>query len=165
MEKFCPWGKSPCKIKVSTSGKVESHSQKKKHDSESSSDSETWIQVREGFGYTPKFFADPAPPSSDKENDPPNDALTVMTFNNLNLLEDDRPQEKLSLPEHPPNFVGPYCPTCVLEWSRCICIAESDWDDMVEVRLPMPQTSSPKIGNPLEDIKLTNQTGMITLTR
>ena len=69
MEKFHPWGKSPCKINISTSGKVESQSQRKKHDSGSSLDSETWIQVGEGFGYTPKFFRDPVPTSSDKEND------------------------------------------------------------------------------------------------
>ena len=89
-----------------------------------------------GFGYTPKFFTHPAPTSSDKENDPPNDTQTVMTFNNLNLLDDNRPQEEVSLPKCPPNFVGTYFPTCVLKWSRCICIAESDWDDMVEVRPP-----------------------------
>ena len=80
MGKLCPCGKSQCKIKVSASGKVESQSQKKKHDSGSSSDSETWIQVGEGFSYTPKFFADNATASSDKENDPQNDAKLVMTF-------------------------------------------------------------------------------------
>ena len=61
----------------------------------------------EGFGCTPKFFADPAPNSSDKENDPPNDTQMVMTFKNLNLSDNDRLQEEVSLPECPPNFIGP----------------------------------------------------------
>ena len=50
-------------------------------------------------------------------------------------------------------FVGPYCPTCAFKWHRCLCIGESDWDEMVEVNSPSPQTNSPKLDNPLENMK------------
>ena len=153
IEKYCPWGKCPHKVKISTTRKVMSRLPKKTHDSGSSTDSETWIQVGESFGYMPKYFTDPAPTNSDKENDLPDDSQTVMTLNNLNISDKDRHQEDVVLPEQPQNFVGPYCPTCVLKWHRCICIEESDWDEMVEVNPPMPQTCSPKPENPLENIK------------
>ena len=118
-----------------------------------------WIQVGESFGYVPKYFTDPAPTTSDKENEPPNDTQTVMTTNNLNLSDKVRNQEEVALPEHPQNFVGPYCPTCVLKWRRCLCIEESDWDEMVE-NSPMPQTSLPNPGHPLENIKLIVRLGL-----
>ena len=47
----------------------------KTHDSGSSLDSETWIQVEEGLGSVPKYFADPAPTTSDKANELPNDII------------------------------------------------------------------------------------------
>ena len=47
---------------------------------------------------------------------------TTLTLNDLNNTEDE-------LPERPTNFVGPYCPKCVLKWPRCICLDESDWED------------------------------------
>ena len=152
-EKLRPWGKHIPKMKISTTRRVVSQTPKKTHDTGSSLDSEMWIQVEEGFGYIPKYFPDPTPTTSDKENELPNDIQTVMTINNLNLLDKARNQEDVALPEQPQNFVGPYCPTYVLKWHRCLCIEESDWDDMVEVNPPMPQTSSPKLGHPLENIK------------
>ena len=76
-----------------------------------------------------------------------------MTINNLSLSDKARNQEDVALSEWPQNSVGPYSPTCVLKWHRCLCIEESDWVDMVE-NPPMPQTSSPKLGHPLENIKL-----------
>ena len=131
MEKFRPWEKCIPKMKISITRKVVSQMPMKTHDSGSSSDSETWIQVKKGFGPAPKYFTDPTPTTSDKENEPPNDTQTVMTIHNLNLLDKVRNQEDVALPEQPQNFVGPYCPTCVLKWHRCLCIEESDWDDMV----------------------------------
>ena len=47
---------------------------------------------------------------------------TTLTLNDLNIIEDE-------LAEGPTNFVGPYCPKCVLKWPRCICPDESDWED------------------------------------
>ena len=47
------------------------------------------------------------------------------------------------LPERPTNFVGPYCPKCIIKWPRCLCITESDWEDNVTQQMPMPRTSSP----------------------
>ena len=76
-----------------------------------------------------------------------------MTINNLNLSDNVRNQEDVALPEQPQCFVGPYCQNCVLKWLRCLCIEESDWDDMVEVNPPSPWTSSPKLDNPLENMK------------
>ena len=152
-EKFRPWGKCIPKMKISTARKVVSQNPKKTHNSGSSSDSEMWFQVGESFGYVPKHFPDSAPTISDKEYKPPNDTQAVMAINNLNLLDKVRNQEDVALPEHPQNFVGPYCQTCALKWHRCLCIEKSDWDEMVE-NLPMPQKSSPKLGHPLENIKL-----------
>ena len=43
----------------------------------------------------------------------------------------------------PKNFVGPYCPKCILKWSRCLCITGSDWEDNVTQQIQMPRTSSP----------------------
>ena len=45
-------------------------------------------------------------------------------------------EENARLPEQPPNFVGPYCPTCVLKWPRCLCISESDWEDTATQQMP-----------------------------
>ena len=58
----------------------------------------------------------------------------------------------MALPEQPQNFVDTYCQTCVLKWHRCLCIEESDWDQMVEVNPLAPWTSSPKLDSPLENI-------------
>ena len=56
-----------------------SQAPKKTHDSGSSSDSETWIQVGESFGHVPKNFTDSAPTPSDKENELLNDTQTAMS--------------------------------------------------------------------------------------
>ena len=133
MEKFRPWWKHIPKMKISTVRKVLSQNPKKTHDSGSSLHSEMWIQVGESVGYVPKYFPDPAPTTLDKENETPNGTETEMTINNLNLLDRVRNQEDVALPECPQNFVGPYCQTCVLKWHRCLCIEESDWDEMVEI--------------------------------
>ena len=126
MEKFRPWGKCIPKVKILTTRKEVSKNPKKTYDSGSSSDSEMWIQVGESFGYVPKYFPDPAPTTSDKETEPPNDTQTVMTINNLNLLDKVRNQEDVALQN------VPYSPTCVLKWHRRLCIKESDWDEMAE---------------------------------
>ena len=99
MEKFRPWGKWICKLKISTTRKVVSQTPKKTHDSGFSSDSEMWIQVRESFGHVPKYFPGPTLTISDKANGPLNDTQTVMMINNLNLLDKARNQEDVALPE------------------------------------------------------------------
>ena len=99
MEKFRPWGECIPKMKISTRRKVVSQTPKKTHYSGSSSDSEMWIQVGESFGYVPRYFPDPTPTTSDKENELPNNTQTVMTINNLNLLDKIRNQEDVTLSE------------------------------------------------------------------
>ena len=79
--------------------------------------------------------------------------MIVMTINNLNVSDKVKNQVDVALPDQPQNFVGPYCQTCVLKWHRYLCIKESDWDDMVEVNSPSPQTSSPKLDNHIENMK------------
>ena len=66
------------------------------------------------------------------------DTWTTLTLNDLNITED-------GLSETTANFVGPYCPRCVLKWSRCICLNESDWEDNVtqQQQMSLPRTSSP----------------------
>ena len=66
------------------------------------------------------------------------DTQTTLTFNDLNITEDE-------LPKRPTNFIGPYCHKCVLKWPRCICLDESDWEDYVteQQQMPLPRTSSP----------------------
>ena len=86
--------------------------------------------------FTCKIFNDQ---SSDKENTLMTSIQTTLTLNDLNITE-------VELPERPTNFVGPYCPKCVLRWPRCICFDESDWEDNVtqqQQQMPLPRTSSP----------------------
>ena len=45
---------------------------------------------------------------------------------------------KPCLLEQPPNFIGPYCQTCALKWPRCLCISESDWEDVAMQQMPKP---------------------------
>ena len=65
---------------------------------------------------------------------------TTLILNDLYITEDEHP-------ERPTNFVGPYCPKCVLRWPRYICLDESDWEDNAtqQQKQPMslPRTSSP----------------------
>ena len=92
-------GKCIPKMKISTVRKVVSKNPKKAHYSRSSLDSEMWIQVAESFGYVPKYFPDPTPTTSDKENELPNNTQTVMTLNILNLSGKARNQEGVAFPE------------------------------------------------------------------
>ena len=61
--------------------------------------------------------------SSDQENTPIIDTQTMLTLNDLNITDGTGPE---GLPEIPTNFVGPYCPKCILKWPRCLCISELD---------------------------------------
>ena len=72
---------------------------KKTHGTGSSMDSETWIQVGEGFESVTKYFTNPTPKDSDKENNPPNDLQTVVTLNSLNISDQARHQEDVALSE------------------------------------------------------------------
>ena len=91
-------GKHVLKMKISTTRKVVSPTPKKTYGSGSSFDSEMWIQEEVSFGYVPRNFTDLAPTMSDKENELPTDIQTVMTINNLNLLDKVRNQEDVALP-------------------------------------------------------------------
>ena len=66
------------------------------------------------------------------------DTWTILTFNQLNITKDE-------LTEIPTHFIGPYCPKCVLKWSRSICLGESDREDNVtqqqQILLPYPDYS------------------------
>ena len=64
----------------------------------------------------------------------------MLTLNDLNVTDSSGPEE---LPERPPDFVGPYCPKCMLKWPRCLCISELDWEDTATQQMQMPRTSSP----------------------
>ena len=88
----------------------------------------------------PRSLMTPKNTSSDKENNPMIASQTMLTVNDLNIIDSTGPE---GLPERPPYFVGPYCPTCVLKWSRCLCISESEWEDTVTQQIQMPRTSSP----------------------
>ena len=127
-QKLRPWEKCIPKMKIST-----------KEGGIPNSNENPWFWVlrnmdisgRKVLGLYPNTWQTLPPTTSDKENELPNDTQTVMTINNLNLLDRVRNQGDVALPEWPQNFVGLYCPTCVLKWHRCLCIEESDWDDMV----------------------------------
>ena len=114
------------------------HLLRKVHDSGSSSDSRTWVQVAEDLEFRAKIFNDSKNTSSDKENNPMIDSQTMLTLNDLNITDGTGPEE---LPERPPNFVGPYCPKCVLKWPRCLCISELDWEDTATYQMQMDRTS------------------------
>ena len=58
----------------------------------------------------------------------------------LNITDGTGPE---GFPERPTNFVGPYCTMCILKWPRCLCITESDWEEIQTQQMPMPRTSSP----------------------
>ena len=96
---------------------------RKIHETGSSSDLGAWVQVAGDLEFTHKIFNDPKNMSSDKENTPIIDTQTTLTLNDLNITDGTGPE---GLPERPTNFVGPYCPKCVLKWPRCLCITESD---------------------------------------
>ena len=134
-EKYRPWEKHAQCITYDPTKRVEPLSLHKVHDSGSSSDSWAWIQASGDLEFTCKIFKDP---SSDKENTPVTNIQTTLILNDLNITEDE-------LPERPTNFVGPYCPKCVLKWPRCICLDESDWEDNAtqQQQMPLPRTSSP----------------------
>ena len=137
-EKHRPWEKCTQCIKIGPMKRVEPISLRKVHDSGSSSDSGACVQVEGVLEFIPKIFNDPKNTSSDKENNPMNDSQTMLMLNGLNITDGTVPE---GLPERPPNFVGPYCPMCVLKWPRCFCISESDWEDTMTKQ--MPRTSSP----------------------
>ena len=101
---------------------------RKVHDSGSSLYSRAWVHIVGDLEFGPKNFSDTKNMSSDKENNPMINSQTMPTLNDLNITDSTRPEE---LPERPPNFVGPYCPKCVLKWPRCLFISESDWKDTV----------------------------------
>ena len=112
----------------------------KAHDSWSSSDSGAWVHVDGDLEFTCKIFNDPKNISFNEENTPLNDTQTMLTLNDLNITDSTRPE---GLPERPTNFVGPYCPKCILRWHKCLCITELDREDNVTQQMPMPRTSSP----------------------
>ena len=119
--------------------RIEPISLQKVHDSGTSLDSGTWIQADDDLEFTHKIFNDPKNTSSDKENTPMIDTQTTLTLNDINITDGTGPE---GLPERPANFVGSYCPKCVLKWPRCLCITESDWEDNMTQQIPMPRTSS-----------------------
>ena len=55
-----------------------------------------------------------------------NDSQTILTLNDLNFMDGTGQEGDSRLPETPATFVGPYYPTCMLKWPRCLCISESD---------------------------------------
>ena len=128
-------------VKIGPTKRVEPISLKKVHDSGSSLDSGAWVQIGGDLEYTPKVFNDPKNTSSDKENDLMNDSQAIIALNDLNIMDGTGHNKNSRLPEWTPNFVGPYCPSCVLKWHRCLCISESDWEDTATQH--MPQNSSP----------------------
>ena len=136
-KKYRPWGKHTQCIKIGPMKRVEPISLRKVHDSGPSSESGAWVQAARDLEFTPKIFNDPKNISSDKENNQMNDSQTMLMLTDLNITDGTGPE---GLPERPPNFVGPYCPMCVLKWLRCLCISESDWEDTMTQQ--MPRTSS-----------------------
>ena len=120
--------------------RVDPISLRKVQDSGSTSDSGALVQVSGDFHYRPNTFNDPRNTSSDKENTHLIESQTVLMMNDLNITDGNRPEE---LPERPPNFVGPYCPTCIPKWPRCFCISESEWENAATQQVQMPRTSSP----------------------
>ena len=83
---------------------------RKVHDSGSFLDSGAWVQVTGDLEFTPKIFNDPKNTSSDKENSPINNSQTMLMLNDLNITDGTVPE---GLPKRPPNFVVPYCLTCM----------------------------------------------------
>ena len=77
--------------------------------------------------------------SSNKENTSVIDSQTTLALNDLNITDGTGPE---GCPERPTNFIGPYCPKCVLKWPKCLCITKSDWEDHVTQQMPMPRSSS-----------------------
>ena len=125
-------------IKIGPMKRVEPIFLRNAHDSGSSSDSGSWVQVAGGLEFTPKIFNDPKNTCSDKENNPMNASQIMLTLNDLNITDGTGPE---GLPKRPPNFVGQYCRMCMLKWHRCLSISELDWEDTVTQQ--MPRTSSP----------------------
>ena len=106
MEMYIPWEKHAQYVTIDSTKRIEPLSLCKVYDSGSSSDSGAWTPVSGDLEFTCKIINDP---SSDKENTPMTNTQTTLTLNDLNIKED-------KLPERPTNFVGPYCPKCVLRW-------------------------------------------------
>ena len=86
-EKYRPWEKCTQWVIIRPIKRVEPISLKRVHDSGSSSDSGTWVQVGGDLEYTPKVFNDPKNTSSDKENDPMNDSQATIALNGLNIID------------------------------------------------------------------------------
>ena len=140
-EKYRLWKKCPQCVMINPMKRVvDPISLQKVHDSGSSLNSGAWIQVSRDLEFICKVFNDPKNMSSDKENMPMIDTQTTLTLNDLNITDCTGPE---GLSERPANFVGPYCPKCILKWPRCICTTESGWEDNTTQQMPMPRTSSP----------------------
>ena len=111
-------------------------------DSGSSIDSGTWINMGEGFGYSPTILANPnhlQTSEEGEEGEQPEIPFETHPKNNVHekFLPNDSDRTYKSMPEEEaptPNKIkidlGPYCPVCTPLGYRCICHdQELDQDD------------------------------------
>ena len=84
-----------------------------------STNSETDIQDREGFGYVPKVFTNPNYAATLPQ--------TETECGDLEVVQN--------------NFIGEYCEKCIKRHNRCWC-DKSDWEvDLMEVELSKGPTN------------------------
>ena len=149
MVKYSPWGKcSQPHIRMEMARRVAPlrfrKVRKERTDSGSSSDSGTWINMAEGFGYPPAIFTDPNYPEISKEGgegvEPEIHFETHPQNNDCDSTNKSMPEEEALTLEKLKINKGPYCPICTPKGYRCVCKdQESEWDDMVEMNKSIPQ--------------------------
>ena len=120
MEKYRPWERHAKDSEGSSRRRLDSFSPKKVNDSSATSDSGPWLPTPTEFQYRPKIFNDPRNVSSDKENTPPLESVTTLTFSNLNIMEDK------------------FC-----NRTETLLGKETKWEAHVAQQIPLPRSSSP----------------------
>ena len=93
-------------------------------DSGSSSDSGTWVNMGEGFGYLPDIFTDPNYPQTNaggEGEEPEVHSDTQPQNNDCDSAHELMPEKEVPTLEKLNINEGLYCPICTPAGYRCVC--------------------------------------------